>query len=56
MLPAGSSSALCVLPADPAVPLPAFAARVLGSAHALDAGHPGAIAGGCELSSRRTSR
>lgn len=37
---AGVCAALRVLPADPAVSLPAFAAQVLGSAHALDDGTP----------------
>ncbi len=37
---AGACAALRALPADPAVSLPAFAARVLGSAHALDDGTP----------------
>ncbi|MFF8292844.1 TIGR02679 family protein [Streptomyces sp. NPDC016309] len=37
---AGACAALRVLPADPAVSLPAFAAHVLGSAHALDDGTP----------------
>ncbi|WP_318036701.1 TIGR02679 family protein [Streptomyces chengmaiensis] len=36
----GVRAALRVLPADPAVSLAAFAARVLGSAHALDDGTP----------------
>ncbi|MFD9567346.1 TIGR02679 family protein [Streptomyces sp. NPDC059994] len=37
---AGACAALRALPADPAVSLPAFAAQVLGSAHALDDGTP----------------
>ncbi|GAA2916871.1 hypothetical protein GCM10020221_11100 [Streptomyces thioluteus] len=37
---ADTVKALRALPADPAVSLPAFAARVLGSAHALDDGTP----------------
>ncbi|WP_431946990.1 TIGR02679 family protein [Actinacidiphila sp. bgisy167] len=37
---ASTARALRELPADPAVSLPAFAARVLGSAHALDDGTP----------------
>ncbi|WP_327373790.1 TIGR02679 family protein [Streptomyces sp. NBC_01216] len=37
---AGVCAALRSLPADPAVSLPAFAAQVLGSAHALDDGAP----------------
>ena len=35
-----AATALRALPADPPVSLPAFAARVLGSAHALDDGTP----------------
>ncbi|MCX4825173.1 TIGR02679 family protein [Streptomyces sp. NBC_01142] len=34
------ATALSALPADPPVSLPAFAARLLGGAHALDAGTP----------------
>lgn len=37
---ASTARALRELPVDPAVSLPAFAARVLGSAHALDDGTP----------------
>ncbi|WP_175410407.1 TIGR02679 family protein [Streptomyces sp. TRM64462] len=37
---ADTATALRQLPADPAVSLPAFAARVLGGAHALDDGTP----------------
>ncbi|WP_405769559.1 TIGR02679 family protein [Actinacidiphila glaucinigra] len=37
---AATARVLRELPADPAVSLPAFAARVLGSAHALDDGTP----------------
>lgn len=37
---AGTTRALRALPVDPAMSLPAFAARVLGSPHALDDGKP----------------
>ncbi|MEU3351155.1 TIGR02679 family protein [Streptomyces sp. NPDC037389] len=39
-LSAETAKVLAELPAEPAVSLPAFAARVLGSAHALDDGTP----------------
>jgi uncharacterized protein (TIGR02679 family) len=39
-LVADAVTALRALPADPAVSLPAFAVRILGSAHALDDGTP----------------
>ncbi|MET9879825.1 TIGR02679 family protein [Actinacidiphila glaucinigra] len=39
-LTAATAHVLSELPAEPAVSLPAFAARVLGSAHALDDGTP----------------